>query len=173
MKRKIIGAGICAVLAALPFSAYAYDASITMSGSVSTNSCTVTAPSTVTLPTVSTAVFGAVGATAGTTPFSINLSGCTTGVATATALFEQGGNVNPTSGHLLNTGTATGLEIGIYNPDGTPLNLANAAGSQGVPPVSITSGTGTARFIAKYIATSATPGAGTTQSMLYVTFVYA
>lgn len=173
MKRKIIGAAICAFLASAPFAAHAYDSTINFTGQVSANSCTVSTSSALTMPTMSTAALGTAGFTAGTTPVDISFSGCTVGVNTVTAFFEQGGNVDATTGNLLNTGTATGVEIGLYNLDGSAVALNAASGNQNVTPATVTDGSGAAHFVAKYVATSGTVTAGTLASTLYVTFVYA
>ncbi|MDL5429861.1 fimbrial protein [Klebsiella michiganensis] len=74
------------------FSAQATDGTITFNGRVTDQTCTISTPGgkdfTVTLPTVSASTLAAQSATAGRTPFAINLSDCSKGnVAT---YFEPG-----------------------------------------------------------------------------------
>ncbi|MES3619397.1 fimbrial protein [Enterobacter hormaechei] len=62
------------------FSAQATDGTITFNGRVTDQTCTISTPGgkdfTVTLPTVSASTLAAQSATAGRTPFAINLSDC-------------------------------------------------------------------------------------------------
>src|SRR5690606_11398524 len=96
------------MLAIVPLAANAADGTITFVGQVTDKTCTIATPGgvnqVVTLPTVSRATLGAAGATAGRTPFSINLTGCSAGdVAT---YFEPGATVDFATGRLVNQATA-------------------------------------------------------------------
>lgn len=96
------------------------------------STCNVSAGSqnvTVTLPPVASNALGAVGATAGTTRFGINLSGCTSNLGVRASLSTSspftaiGGVIAPTTG----AGYASGIGIQILKPDGaTPVTFDTA-----------------------------------------------
>ncbi len=98
------------------FSAQAADGTITFNGKVTDQTCTISTPGgkdfTVTLPTVSASTLATQSATAGRTPFAINLTKCSKGqVAT---YFEPGATVDFNTGRLNNqaqTDAATNVQI--------------------------------------------------------------
>ncbi|MFC6299257.1 type 1 fimbrial protein [Pseudomonas sp. CCM 7893] len=112
-----------------PF-AMASDGTINFTGQLLAATCAVTvngaaSPATVTLPSITAGSLSATGKVAGQTNFNIKLTGCTGTATTATAFFEAGGGVDPVSGNLKNTGTATNVQLQLV--DGTS-NLAIKAG---------------------------------------------
>lgn len=112
-------------------SAYASDGNITITGQITDRTCTVDSNKdlAVVLPTVS-AVSLAPGQTAGRTPFTINLTGCSEGkVAT---YFEPGSTVDYDSGRLNNaTGDAKNVQVQLLGDNNQVIPvLAKTAGTQ-------------------------------------------
>ena len=150
-------------------SVFAADGTITINGLVTDKTCTVNAGTTkdftVTLPTVSQSVLAAKGNTAGRTPFTINLTGCTASSKVAT-YFEPGATVDFTTGHLNNatgTGTATNVQVQLLGSNNAviPVLAAGAGGVQTNSQLVDVSGAGSAdlNYYAQYYATDAsTPG---------------
>ena len=176
-----VAAGLAGVMALVPQVANAAGTgTITINGSVLSTTCSVTAATggvnssgfssgnfTVTLPGVQTTALSTSGNTAGTTSFSMTLSGCpTTPSGEQVASFFSGGNINATDGYLTNTAAsgAGNVEIQLLNGDATPIDLSKAtAYDQGSKYATISAGAATLSYEAQYIATgAATPGAVTT-----------
>ena len=128
MKHTFSTATVVAALA-LTFgsAAHAADGTITFTGSISAQTCTINGNGsggtdfTVTLPTVAASALPSDGATSGRTPFSIAVSGCSTKSGTVSTWFEPGSNVDATSGLLKNTaaGGAANVQVGLLQNDGT------------------------------------------------------
>lgn len=125
------------------------------------STCSVSSGSqnmTVTLPPVATSALGAVGATAGTTRFGINLTGCRSnlGVSATLSPGTPSAGVNGVITSITGTNYATGVGIQILKSDAlTPVTFNNAFS------VGTTSGTNyTFDLYARYYqtATSVTPG---------------
>ncbi len=100
MKIKVIALATF-VSAVFVGSAMAYDGTITFTGKVVAQTCNVTTGNdgnfTVTLPTVSNKALATPGETTGLTPFSINLTGCTStvdGAGHVKAFFEPGSSTD-------------------------------------------------------------------------------
>ncbi|WP_182407148.1 fimbrial protein [Psychrobacter sp. GP33] len=155
------------LLALATSTAFAADGTITINGQVKDNTCIVNAGTTkdftVTLPTVSKQVLAVAGDTAGRTPFTINLTGCTAGSKVAT-YFEPGATVDFNTGRLNNaTGTATNVQVQLLGSENTviPVLAAGAGGIQANSQLVDVSGGGSAdlNYYAQYYATGAsTPG---------------
>lgn len=92
--------------------------------SVSTGSQSLT----VALPSVSANALGAVGATAGTTRFGINLTGCTSNLAVSATLSSSNAyTVNGVIAPTIGAGYASGVGIQILRADGiTPVTFDSA-----------------------------------------------
>lgn len=173
IKRAMVAAGIATAMA-LPLSSQASDGTITFTGAVTANTCTVvvngtTADATVALPTVSTAALtnaaasGATAAktTAGGTFFNMTVSGCASAVndfgasqtpTTVQIYFEAGPNVDVITGGLINTlgspSTHSNVEVNLYN-----------ASSASIVTTQIMPGTNTGQPATQLLATLAsTPG---------------
>jgi len=174
MKKLLAKASTTLLLAGFALQAHAYDGTINFTGSVSNVTCTITAAGgtntgTVNMPTVTAGAFKAVGDSAGTTQFSIKLSGCTGTPAPtqAAAWFETGTNVNPAGRVIAKNAAApldTSLSIGLYNVgSATPIAIGQGNGSIGSSgsAFTITAGGATMNYQAKYYAEQATvtPGA--------------
>ncbi len=168
-----------AVVAIAPQAARATDGTINFTGAVTAKTCTVkvnggsASPAAVTLPTVSTSSLNAVGATAGQTQFSINLSACST-ATTAATYFEAGPTVN-SNGRLNNTagtGAATGVDLQLVNSDNSLITVGSAAPTTGAGVATITGSAATLNYFARYYATTATVGAGTVTSSVNFSMIY-
>lgn len=177
-KLHLLALAISTVLC-VPLAAQASDGTITFKGLLNTSTCTVTAPATgsflVTLPTLPASTLSANGKTAGDTGFSITVAGCAAGTSSFTPFFESGATTDAASGRLNLTvaSTATNVQLQLLNFDSTPINVANAAASQGVIPTAFISGatTATGRYIVRYYATGAA-GAGSVNSSLTYSMTY-
>ena len=172
MKTRILAIAAAAILVAQ--GAQASDGTITFNGQLTNATCTITGGGnqTVTLPTLSTATLASTGNTAGDTLFDIKLTGCSAGVATATAYFEAGANTDAVTGRLKSTGTASNVQIQLLNSNGSLVNVAApSVAGQGTQAATITSNAGTQSFIARYYATGATT-AGTVASSVTYSMVY-
>lgn len=119
------------------FSTQASDGTITFSGKVTDQTCTISTPGgkdfTVTLPTVSSSTLTGSDTTAGRTPFAINLTACSKGeVAT---YFEPGATVDFSTGRLTNqekTDPAKNVDIQLLGSNNKflPILAIDASGSQ-------------------------------------------
>jgi major type 1 subunit fimbrin (pilin) len=169
------------LLAVAPLAANAADGTITFNGKVTDKTCTISTPAgkdaTYTLPTVSRTSLAATGATAGRTPFAINLSKCSAGnVAT---YFEPGATVDFNTGRLLNqaavANSAKNVQIQLLGDNNTFLPvLAAGVGNAQANSQWVTVGTdGTANlnYYAEYYATAAATAGDVTTSVKY-TIIY-
>jgi len=189
----VVAMGVAAGFAALvPGVSNAYEGQLNFTGLISDTSCTVTtgtANQAISLPPVSVgAVKGSTSSTpVALTPFSINMKNCSGTTRTgATVLFDPGATIDSNTGMLKNdTGTATNVEIGLYNADRTLINLSGGSGSQGVKLVTLAGATGaptatgtftnysaTANFMAGYVANGGTPTPGTVLTYVSYEVVY-
>lgn len=109
---------------------------INFQGEVTDQTCQVTingnaANPTVLLPTISSMKLTSAGATAGTTSFTVGVSGCVAPVTTAQAIKTVfvGNQVTP-AGNIGNTGTATNVALQLLDPTvpASPFNLSNLGG---------------------------------------------
>jgi type 1 fimbria pilin len=141
------------------------------------STCNITSP-TVTLPSVSTRALQA-GQVAGSTAFSITMTGCQSGSPNAVSVFS-GSGIDTTTGYLKNTGTATNVEVQLLNgagstsqTAGTPILLDQAGSAQNSGIYNITSGNATLNYYAQYVAiNAAAAGAGTVKSTVAFTIYY-
>ena len=170
---------LAAAMLASP-SAHASDGTITITGQVTANTCTInaggtsSANATLVLPTVSTAALSTVGSKAGATPLTISFSGCSTGLTGATVYFEASGIEDFTSGCLSNTATASAsnVEACVMNLDGSSAVLGKPSGSQGVTTATLTSGAGSQTFLVAYYAANAAATAGAFSSQVTYSVIY-
>jgi major type 1 subunit fimbrin (pilin) len=167
-------AGAAALLAASH--AFATDGTINITGSLTASTCQIngneagTATNvSVNLPTLAASSLATVGATAGVTPFQLNLTNCTG--TSAQTHFEAGPTVDSTTGALSNQATtgASNVQVQVLNNLSQPINLSTNSNSQ---TTAVVNNTATMQYFARYFAASAaaTPGAVNTSvmfSMLY------
>lgn len=181
MKRKIIALATI-FSAAFAGSSMAYDGTITFTGKVVAQTCRVTTGAngnfTVTLPTVSEKALAATGQTTGLTPFSIDLTDCTTGVNGASqvkAYFEPGASTDFNTNNLKNiqANGANNVQIQLLNSDGaSTILLGKDVAGQDVQAEAIgADGSATLRYMAQYYATGQST-AGDVKATVNYTIAY-
>ena len=173
MNKTLLATALVAVVATTAFAPTAQAANtgtITISGKVLADTCTVSinGGATVALPTVMTGAFAAVGDTAGTKPFTVNLSGCDSNTTTATMAFS-GSNIDAGTGNLKNTSVG-GSNVQVQLLNGA--SVINTSSNSNAPVISLASGAGSASMSARYIATSASTSAGMVASTVNFTLSY-
>jgi len=169
MQKSII-ASFLAIAALAPLAASAADGTITITGTVTAQTCTInggTPNLAVTLPTVSASALASSGQTATPTPFTITLTACNPNSGNVRAFFETGPNVDATTRRLKNNGTATNLQIGLLNTDNTPISIGAASGAQGTASVALSGGSANLTYLAQYVATGAVAAGTVTTSVTY------
>ena len=178
MRQFMFKAAAVAALASAAVAANAADGTITISGTVVSNTCVVnvngsgTSP-TVSLPKVAATSLGAAGATAGTTPFTIGVTGCG-GVAINTQPYFEpaaSGSSAMANGRLTSTGVAN-VDIEILNSAGNSVSLGSAPGAQNVPVVATAAGSATHTFYARYYARATVSATGAVTASLAYTMTY-
>ena len=174
IKRVLMAAGIATALV-LPVSSQASDGTITFTGAVTANTCTVSvnasgANATVALPTVSTsALTNAAGkTTAAGTFFNMAVSACTAtpladigGVAPTTVAiyFEAGPNVDEVTGGLINTVAGSNVEVNLYNASAASIvGTQIKPGTQTNQPLTQAIGTGGTQWFYAGYSTAGTNG---------------
>jgi len=179
MKKILLVAAAAAGLASIA-PAFASDGTINITGSVTATTCRINGANSpanisVTLPNVSTTSLNADGRVAAPTPFAINLTQCAANTK-ATTYFEQGGNVDATSGYLKNAAVATpatNVQVQLLNGDNTPIALNGATGAQGSKQITTdATGAGTLNYIAQYVAKGGAAGAGAVSTSVVFTMQY-
>jgi len=168
----------CTACAGLISQAHASDGTITFTGNIAATTCTISvaggsSSGSITLPNISTKALAVTSATAGSTPFSVSLSGCTGSATQAAIWFENDSNIN-SSGRLINTGTASNVDVAIYNSTSSAHILigqtSTAFGSSGMA-FPISGGSSTLNYLAKYyahgIATAGTVTANVNYTVQY------
>ncbi|MGC1549122.1 MAG: hypothetical protein WA777_11390 [Rhodanobacter sp.] len=145
-------------------------------------SCTLTTGSqniAVKLPTVASSSLATAGQVAGATAFSISITGCPTSVTKLTTFFNSGGNIDTTSGNLLNNGSAANIEVQLLNGPGgsaaaySVINLTGAqASAQNSSQYSLVGTGATLNYYAQYIAYGGAAGAGTVNTSVTFTIAY-
>jgi len=169
-------APVMILASSVTFAADNYDGQVNITGEVVAQTCKVTNSNNivnVSLPVVSANLFTAVGKTAATTPFTINLENCTysdegegkTTNRSVGVYFASTGNIDLNSATLNNTstgsGAAQGVNVALLNGNSNKINLGSDESSQDVIYAPITSGGQISmKFFAQYYstATSITPG---------------
>jgi major type 1 subunit fimbrin (pilin) len=171
-------ATLIAAAFAVPALAHAADGTITFTGEVTAQTCTVTGGAckdfTVALPPVSASSLSVDSATAGRTPFQIVLTVCTSATGNVSTYFEAGTTIDTATGRLKNAaGTATKVQIGLLNSDATTaITLGAAQASQNSQSVAIASSTATLKYFAQYVATGGAAGIGTVNTSVMYTMSY-
>lgn len=165
----------CALLA-LPLASNAADGEVQITGTITANTCDITTGTggvhTVTLPTVMASALNGAGETAGRTSFTVELANCSPDSGDVALYFEQGANTDMTTGRLSNTGTATGVQVGLLNGSMVPIELNQSSASlQNSQTVSIASGSATLNYFAEYYATGAAQ-AGSVSTSTFFSIVY-
>lgn len=168
------------ISSAFATNALAVDGTITINGKITDTTCNVSvdngsSSTTVTLPTVSASALPNSGDTAGATPFSISLAGCTGSAVKASTNFEAGAFTDAATGRLNidnASGAATNVQVELLNADRQAIvaGASQAAGQNDIA-VDISSGTATLNYFAQYYATG-TVGAGAVATQVDYTITY-
>ncbi len=180
MKRKVIA--LATILsAAFAGSSMAYDGRITFTGKVVDQTCSVDTQSknlAVILPTVSVATLNNVATTAGLTPFTIKLTGCSTdkdGAKNVKVYFEPSANTDLTTHNLKNIATGTkanNVQVQLLNSDAaTTIQLGTDVNSQNVQEVQIDNADVNLPYFAQYYATGSST-AGDVKATVHYTIAY-
>lgn len=188
MKKQTLLIALLAASGFASFSTFAADGTVSLTGEIQELTCTVsggagTTPGTggdfaVALPTVQTSGLGAAGSVVGARPFSIQLgaggtAACANGTRAAIAYESTSPMINPVTGNLRNTVSAshaTNVEVQILDAiTNTAMNLASGAASS---EVLVAGNAAVLPFAAQYIATAgaATVGEVETSVQYSVTF---
>ncbi|WP_240702201.1 fimbrial protein [Trinickia terrae] len=142
---------------------------INFTGSVTAVPCeidTAATSGTVTMAKVFANDFTAVGSTAGTTSFKIALKNCGTATNGATVTFT--GTADSDNATALKTsGGATGVALQLVDDSGTPVSVGSASKTY-----TISEGSNTFNFAARYIATNATIGSGNANATALFALTY-
>ncbi|MFT2798415.1 MULTISPECIES: fimbrial protein [Serratia] len=112
------------------------------------------------LPTVSTTALATSGATAGQTPFTIGLTGCTASASTVAIKTVFVGNNLTADGRMGNTGTAGKVSLQLVDPAAptVPLDLTGQTGATGLS-LAANATSATYDFAVEYYSEgTATPG---------------
>ncbi len=180
MKRKVIA--LATILsAAFAGSSMAYDGTITFTGKVVAQTCSVNTNDknlAVTLPTVSTTTLNEIAATAGLTPFTIHLTGCAVGMDGAQSVktyFEPSSDIDVTTTHNLKNIAQTkadNVQVQLLNSDAaTTIQLGTDSATQDVHPVQIDNANVNLPYFAQYYATGQST-AGDVKATVHYTIAY-
>lgn len=171
-----IAALTVAAAATLPGIAHATDGTITINGTIGTQTCTINGNGTgstdftVKLPKVSTTALASGGSTAGRTPFTIGLTNCSPETGDIYAYFETGPTVNSTTGQLLNSGSAENVEVGLLNGDTTNIGVGKADHKS--KSVKLVNGAAVLPYYAQYVATGGAAGQGSVNTSVMYSIMY-
>lgn len=172
----------------IPGNGNGYAVSMSLNANLILPSITLTAPSctltsgsqniAVTLPGVAASSLSTAGQVNGRTAFSIAVTGCPSSASTITTYF-YGGNVDATTGNLINNGTATNVEVQLLNGSGgsaaalTAINLSGAqATAQNSSVFNVSGGASTLHYYAQYIASGGAATAGSVSTSVTFTIAY-
>lgn len=151
-------------------SVMAADGTINFTGSITDQTCTVGNSVSVNLEKVAkSALDGGSGKKAAPTPFTISLTDCPDTVTGASVTFD--GTPDSVNQTLLaldsGTGNATGVGIEIADKNGTPIPVHTRS-----PDFTLSSGSNSLEFLARYVSTGATVGTGKANGTSQFTIAY-
>lgn len=149
------------------------DGTITINGSVSGTTCTVSTASatqTLQLNPSSTSTLSEAGKTSGRKPFSFTLTGCSAGAGAVKARFEKGTNTDDASGQLnLAAGsTAKNVRMRLLNEDDSVIKIGDDSTIKGV---NVVNDSATLNYKVEYFATGIAE-AGTANSSVTYSLIY-
>jgi major type 1 subunit fimbrin (pilin) len=178
MKHTLLAIAI-ASLGLASFGAHAEDGTITINGTITDQTCTVSGTGKtsgndfiVQLPPIGSSAFSAANMTAGKTPFSISLEGCSGSIGSAHVYFEHGPLSDDNTGNLISNGVATNVQVQLLNGDSTVINAAAADGLQNSKVTSIAGGSATLNYWAQYFSTAPNVTEGSVSTSVKYTVVY-
>ncbi|WP_431223677.1 fimbrial protein [Serratia sp. L9] len=168
MKKLAIVASLAVVFGSAGMAQAASTGTITFEGELTANTCDVIvdgqdADATVILPTVGTNQLNGAGITAGDTGFSMALNNCSGTLSTASAFFEAGASVDPTTGRLKNlTGTASNVSLQLLDASNASQEVIQAGNANQVTNttyVDVSGGSASLPYTVRYFAEAVTsPG---------------
>lgn len=172
---KILIASIFAVsaMASQFASAAPTTGTITFTGALVADTCIINGGASndfsVSLPSVQTSSLAAAGQTAGDTPFSIALTGCSPSVPVRAFFSSASSGIDGATGRLKNTGLATGVEVQLLNSASAPIALNNSTAATQGDTIKTTNATGgaTLTYTARYFASAATSAGSVNSSVMY------
>jgi major type 1 subunit fimbrin (pilin) len=185
MQKRIIAAFFAfasiSTIALTSMQAQAADGTITINGAVSDTTCSINgaasgtpADVTATLPTVTAGALSSAGATAGTSnlgDIKLVLSGCSGTATKAVARFENGPNVDQSSGNLINkaaSSPATNVQVRLLNAKLQPINvLTNLNNDVATNGAAISGNAATLNYFAQYFATGKATAGNVATSVQY------
>lgn len=176
-KIKLLSALITAGIMVMSHNASAADGTITFSGQIVGQTCTIngngtnSSSFTVTLPTVSTSSLASAGQTAGRTAFKLDLTNCAASPAKVHAYFEPGPTTDLQTGLISGTGVSN-LELGLLNSDFSQIKAGFADSSQNSQQVTISSGSATLQYFVQYVAVGGAVGTGPVSTSVMYTLAY-
>lgn len=187
MRNVIYISKVAALVSGIFFAvdAMAVDGTITINGMITDNTCTIKVNNnsnngTVTLPPVASSALSGTssgGVTAGTTPFSIALSGCSGSALNNVRTFFEPGTYVDASGRLnIASGGAGNVQVQLLNNAGDPIKAGFTLPEQGDIPTPFTGSdpdaSATMKYFAQYYSTDATVSPGTVTTQVDYSIVY-
>jgi len=173
MKKIILAASVIAAFGMVNTAQAASTGTITFNGELTATTCDVSvegqgADATVVLPTLGTNVLDAASKTAGDTRFNMALTNCAGTLNTASAYFEDGATVNA-QGRLINSGTATNVDLQLLDGSGTRGVINVGSGDQTTNTTYVDTSTGSANlpYAVRYFATAPTTAGTVVSSVIY------
>ena len=184
MKKTLLSAAMIAGLGIAAFAPLSVQAAppansgtITFTGKVVANTCAVNvnnsgnASGTVQLPVVFTTALNTAGFTAGTTNFTLAVTGCDGNLTSVQPLFS-GGSIDTTTGDLKNTAGGNNVEVQLLN-GGTVMDLSqNTPSAQNQPVGTLSGGATTLNYTAQYIAVGGAATSGLVNATVAYTLTY-
>lgn len=171
MNRKIFV--LAALTSVFAMSANAFDGTINFTGELTDQTCVakvngISNTASVVLPKLSTKMLSAAGIVAGATNFTIELSACSTGIATAAAFFEAGAGVDPVTKNVRNTtGGATNVQFQLLDSKGAVIKAGDSSQVASTARTAVASGTAVLPYAVQYVATGATTAGTVIGSVTY------
>ncbi|MDM1697344.1 type 1 fimbrial protein [Thiopseudomonas alkaliphila] len=147
---------------------------ITINGQVMDQTCTIVgaADQIVTLATVAKADLAALGEEAAKQSFTIQLENCAAGNVSAFFSADTASLIDPATNTLVNQGTATNVNVALYEENGSRIELGNAAYVYAdKKTVAAVNGPATLMYSAGYYATGEST-AGTVSAVANYTISY-
>lgn len=171
--RAVLFTVVCSAGLSSPI-AYAADGTITFTGKVLQQTCTIDTNNqnkTVTLPSVSAAAFAAPGGSAARTPLELSFTNCPAGQQVS-AYFEPGITVDSTSGHLNNTAkgndVADNVQIRLLDDNLTKIKIDGTANPTQWITTSADQQSVTLNYFAEYVASGVVTPGNVTSNVSYV-----
>ncbi len=185
MKKQTLAFALLAICGLGASSAFAADGTISISGSITGSTCTISggtgaAPGSganfpVALDRVQASALSSAGATAGDKRYFIHVGGATCPEGTKVAVLYEATSpaINPATGNLKNTATATpASKVEVQIVDGAINSPMDLRLGQASTMATVTGGTASMPFYARYIATGGAAGQGLVNTSVQYTVTF-